>query len=831
MKNGLWSVGCKPFLLLMDAQNRFSEAVREEMRRQIIGADGNEVFFSGTVNEAGVVISVTVGARGGEHSVPVNHAEARNGSVLIHNHPSGNLHPSDADLRVASACAENAQGFFIVNNEVSDVYVVMEPVKPVVITRLDEDGVAHYLSAEGPFAASSPAYEERPVQLSLVRHIARAFNGSAVGVFEAGTGVGKSFAYLVPSMLWAVENKERVVVSTGTINLQQQLIEKDVPLAQKIIGRPCKAVLVKGRQHYVCLRRLDDAGKERDLFSEDQEQFDRIAAWAQETRTGSRSDLAFMPAETVWSRVNSEADLCAGMRCAFRERCFVMRVRKEAADANLLVVNHHLLFADIESRVSGAGYDDTAVLPPYRRLVLDEAHGIEDAATSFFGASLHRFKVTKQLNLLFRMRKSAAAGFLFTIAALSVQDDHTAEAQAEITRIKNAFAGLEDAATEMLGNDFSARLYAQSASRFAGVLDALAAVQRHIAGLTGIMRGMIADIPDDDTDNAVVHETKAVLTRLDGMTALCKNFCEWDEHPDSVYWIQRQRMNAAVAKNYESPFFIQLFQSPLDIAPLMHGGVFEPMETVVCTSATLGIGGTFSYWLRRTGAGYVDSERLLSGEFPSPFPYKQNLLLAVPDDAPFSGSEQFQPYIEDAIVRLIQAAGGRTLVLFTAYDSLRHACDTARSRLRLSGLTILRQGDDDRFRLLNAFKDDTSSVLFATDSFWEGVDVPGDSLSQVIIVKLPFGVPNDPVFAARSELIQKRGGSPFMELSVPQAVIQFRQGFGRLIRRSDDRGAVVCLDRRIMEKMYGRIFLSSIPDCKKLYAPLAEILAAVADMI
>ena len=801
------------------------------MQRQIIGADGNEVFFSGMINETGMVISVTAASRGDEHSVPVNYAEARKGAVLIHNHPSGNLHPSGADLQIAANCAENAQGFFIVNNDVSDVYVVMEPIKPEVIHELDEEGAAHYLSASGPLAKSSPTYEERPVQLELIKKIARSFNNNAVGVFEAGTGVGKSFAYLVPSMLWALENKERVVVSTGTINLQQQLIEKDIPLAQKIIGKPLKAVLVKGRQNYVCLRRLDDAGKERDLFSEDQEMFDKIAAWAKETKTGSRTDLAFMPTESVWSRVNSEADACMGMRCKFRENCFVMRVRKAAADANLLVVNHHLLFADIESRMSGVGYDDTAVLPPYRRLVFDEAHGIEDAATSFFSENLHRFKINKQLNLLFRMRKSSMAGFLFTIAALSTQEDHTAEAQEEISQIKNAFAELEDAATDMMENDFTVRLFSMNASRFGGVFAALSKVQQHIAKLTGIMREMMETIPEDDLDNAAVWETKSVLRRLDDMTAICKNFREWDEHPDSVYWIQRQRMSPAIAKNYDTPFFIQLFQTPLDIAPLMNNGVFEPMETVVCTSATLGIDGNFNFWKRRTGAGFVENERLLDGEFPSPFPYKKNLLLAIPNDAPFSNEEQFQPFIEDAIVRLVQAAGGRTLVLFTAYDSLRHACDTARTRLRLSGITILKQGDDERFRLLNAFKDDTSSVLFATDSFWEGVDVPGDSLSQVIIVKLPFGVPSDPVFAARSEQIQKRGGNPFMELSVPQAVIKFRQGFGRLIRRGDDRGTVICLDRRIMEKMYGRMFLNSIPDCKKMYAPLNEILGAVGEFI
>ena len=249
MLQGLWSADCEPFFMFMNARNRFSDAVIEEMKRQIIGADGNEVFFSGMINEAGIVISVTAASRGNEHTVPVNYAEARKGSVLIHNHPSGNLHPSGADLQFASNCAENAQGFFIVDNQLTEVYVVMEPIKPEVIRKLDEEGAAHYLSAAGPLAKSSTTYEERPVQLELVKKIARSFNQNAVGVFEAGTGVGKSFAYLVPAMLWAAENKERVVVSTGTINLQQQLIEKDIPLAEKIVGKPLKSVLVKGRQN------------------------------------------------------------------------------------------------------------------------------------------------------------------------------------------------------------------------------------------------------------------------------------------------------------------------------------------------------------------------------------------------------------------------------------------------------------------------------------------------------------------------------------------------------------------------------------------------------
>ena len=811
----------------MEINRRFSLEVRQEMRRQIEMAGGNEVFFAGIINAEGVVISVQAGSRGNSDSVPVNFSFAREASVLIHNHPSGNLQPSDADLMVASDASEKAQGFYIVNNAVSEVYVVMEPITPVVTKKLDSGETALYLSSSGPLAKISPYFEERPSQIELVKEISSAFNDESVGVFEAGTGVGKSFAYLIPSMLWAINNKERVVISTGTINLQQQLSEKDIPQAEKIIGKKVKSILVKGRQNYVCLRRLSEVGSERDLFSDETEIFDKINAWAKESKTGSKSDLSFMPPENLWQRVNSEADACMGMRCKFREKCFVMKVRKEAADANILVVNHHMLFADIESRMNGAGYDDTAVLPPYKRIVFDEAHGIEDAATSFFSNSLNRFRILKQLNLLYRQRKASATGYLFTLSALSRIEDKSDVVKVEIEEIKSSIVALEEEAASVLGREFNLRLFQGSAHRFTGIIQKIKKVQQHIATVCGLMREIIEGIDEDDLDSSVIYEAKAVLRRMDDMVATAQNFVSWEEHPESVFWVQASRLPPSMAKNSDNPLYFVFNETPLDIAPMMNKGVFEPMKTIVCTSATISISKSFDFWKKRVGINFVEKDRVNSGEFASPFPYKENMVLAVPSDAPFPDNENFQSYIEDSIVRMIEAAGGKTLVLFTAYDSLRHACDTARTRLRSSGITVLKQGDDDRFRLLSQFKEDTASCLFATDSFWEGVDVPGQALSLVIIVKLPFGVPSDPVFAARSEEIAKRGGFPFMELSVPDAVIKFRQGFGRLIRRGDDRGAVVVLDRRIIEKSYGRMFTSSVPETEVVYRPLAEILPRI----
>lgn len=811
----------------MEINRRFSLEVRQEMKRQIEMAGGNEVFFAGIINAEGVVISVQAGSRGNSDSVPVNFSFAREASVLIHNHPSGNLHPSDADLMVASDASEKAQGFYIVNNDVSEVYVVMEPIKPVVTKKLDCDETALYLSSSGPLAKISPYFEERPSQIELVKEISKTFNDESVGVFEAGTGVGKSFAYLIPSMLWAINNKERVVISTGTINLQQQLSEKDIPQAEKIIGKKVKSILVKGRQNYVCLRRLSEVGNERDLFSDETEIFDKIASWAKESKTGSKSDLSFMPPENLWQRVNSEADACMGMRCKFREKCFVMKVRKEAADANILVVNHHMLFADIESRMNGAGYDDTAVLPPYRRIVFDEAHGIEDAATSFFSNSLNRFRILKQLNLLYRQRKASSTGYIFTLSALSNIEDKSDLVKSEIERAKESIANLEESAAELLAREFNIRLFSGSAQRFSELIRKITVLQKNIAAVCGITREIIDGISEDDLDDSVIYEAKAVLRRLDSMVETAQNFVSWEEHPENVFWVAAKRLPPAMAKNFDNPFYYEFNETPLDIASLMNKGVYEPMKSIVCTSATLSISRTFDFWKKRVGINFIEKERVKSGEFLSPFPYEKNMVFAVPSDAPFPDSENFQAFVENALVRMIEAAGGKTLVLFTAYDSLRHACDTVRTRLRSSGITVLKQGDDDRFRLLSQFKDEVTSCLFATDSFWEGVDVPGESLSLVIIVKMPFGVPSDPVFAARSEEISKKGGFPFMELSVPQAVIKFRQGFGRLIRRGDDRGAVVALDRRIIEKSYGRMFTQSIPETPLVYKPLSEVISEV----
>ena len=811
-------------------EDLFSSSVIKYIRSEIASSNENEVFFVGEINHDGKVTSVSVGSRGNLHSVPVNQDLKRKGSVLIHNHPGKNLTPSDADLSVAAVSSENAQGFYIINNDVTEIYVVVEPVLPKVIKKLDVDDAAFYISKDGPLAKINENFEERLSQIELLKNIAKTFNQNKTGVFEAGTGVGKSYAYLIPSILWAVQNNERVVISTGTINLQQQLCLKDIPQAIKITGKPVKFILMKGRQNYICKRRLQDALNSKDLF-ENNDDLDRIAQWQDSCDSGSKSELSFLPSESVWNRINSESDACMALRCPYYSQCFVMKVKKEASAANILVVNHHLLFADIESRLHGAGYDDAVVLPPYKRIIFDEAHGIETAATSFFSESFNRFKILKPLNLLYRKKKNSAMGFLFSVSMLSKEEEKSFQAYQMISKIKSDLTNLETLALDLCIQENNLWLNPLTFRNFQPVLSMCQTLAKDISVFTSLVLEVLDGVPEDDRDIPYFWETKVLNRRLSDYSVILNDFFMWEEKPDKVFWLQKKNLPSDMQKDDELNFYINFIETPLDIAPLMNQGIFEPMDSVVCTSATLKTGRDFSYWLRHNGLYFSDSDEVLQGEFFSPFPYKENMIFLVPKDIPFPDEPDFQIYVENVLKNLILKAKGRTLVLFTSYESLRLSYNNIFSTMLANGIKLLRQGSDDNARILKNFKDDVSSVLFATDSFWQGVDVPGESLSQVIIVKLPFTVPNDPVFKARSEAIRKKGGNSFMELSVPEAIIKFRQGVGRLIRKNTDKGTVVVLDRRIYEKQYGSLFLANVPECKKYYEPVSKILDIIEEFL
>jgi ATP-dependent DNA helicase DinG len=607
-------------------------------------------------------------------------------------------------------------------------------------------------------------------------------------------------------------------------------------------------VLVKGRGNYLCLRRLDEALREAPVLdSEENESLDAIVRWSETTRTGSRSDLSFMPPEGVWQRVCSEADTCMGMRCPLREHCFVMINRREAADARILVVNHHLLFADLAARREGAGYESTVVLPPYNRVVIDEAHTVEEAATSFFSEDFSRLGIYRQLGRLYRRRRAMKSGLLVRLAAVlpgmnsettKDREDRILEA---VENIRLAADDLDDAALEICGNDGVFRLVPHKDERIRmSLAPCLISLRKHLSALGGLIRDMLETLdegsaerakkkspPEKTTDEGLVWEVKSILRRLDSVGNVCTLFLEYKENPDKVLWIEKHQSGREPWAGFTA--------SPLDVAPALKEALFVPNKTVICVSATLTVGGrgedAFNYWKRRSGLALVDDRAIYTGVFPSPFPYESAVLLAVPSDAPLPTEGGFGTFVDNAAAALAESSGGSALVLFTSYQALRSAWEEAKPRLEKAGIKALKQGDDDRSRLLASFLDDESSVLFATDSFWEGVDAPGDTLRLVVLCRLPFRTPSDPVFEARCERLEQTGGNSFVDLSLPEAVMKFRQGFGRLMRRSSDRGVVAVLDGRLLKKSYGRAFLGSLPETKTCFGDFKTVLRVVEDFL
>jgi len=731
------------------------------------------------------------------------------------------LAPSEADLSVAARAGEGGVGSFIVDNEVERVYVVAEPAGRRRSVPLDEDDAASALDEGGLLARRLSGYEPRPAQIALLRRVCRSFNEDAILAAEAGTGVGKSFAYLIPALRWAEANDERVVVSTATITLQQQLFEKDIPFISKMLGTKVKAVLMKGRGNFLCLRRLREAVRENELFQDDGAALEAIASWAETTKSGSRSDLSFQPDESVWSRVCSESDLCLGLRCPERERCFILALRREASDARLLVVNHHLLFADLAARSAGAGYESTVVLPPFQRVVIDEAHNIEDAASSFFSDAFNKFSALKQIGRLYRRRKGMETGLALVISAMSPFPEKSEDIADRAQEVREALDAVDAAGVALADGAGTFRLSGpRDPSLRAFLFEPLSLLRIAVSRFAGLIRELCENLGEDVADDPAVWESKAVVRRLEAIGGLCGRFIEYDERPDEVFWIERKR----TAKGEP---FVRYIATPLDVSAALGESLYAPNRTVACVSATLTVGDSFQYWLRRSGISAQADRTIITERFPSPFPYERAVLLAAPSDAPLPDEAEYRGYVDRTVARLLADAGGSALVLFTSYESLRSSYEAAKRELEAVGITCLKQGDDDRSRLLAAFLEDRTSVLFATDSFWEGVDAPGDTLRLVVICRLPFRSPNEPVFEARKEALERRGGNAFMDLSLPEAVMKFRQGFGRLMRRSDDGGAVVVLDGRLLRKRYGELFLRSLPETRRSFCGLEEMSAVL----
>ena len=815
----------------MQINSRFTPEAAQSLRAAIEEAFGNEVLVAAGLDAERRVATITVGARGTSQSVPALRPYLEAGDVLIHNHPSGLLEPSEADLQIASRLGGEGIGFYIVDNSVQALYVVAEPVEVKQLSVLDVEQLAGHLEAGGAFSRIYPGFEARDSQVDMLRFVCGAFNAGQLRIAEAGTGVGKSLAYLIPAFQWVLANEERVVISTATINLQQQLVEKDIPLVIRILGKDPGTMLVKGRGNYLCLNRVREALEESTLFDEEDEELKAIHEWAATTPTGSRSELPFYPGEQLWSRVCSEADACLGLRCAHREGCFVLKARRQAAACRILVANHHLLFSDLALRLSGMGFDSAAVLPPFQRIIFDEAHNVEKNATSYFSESFTRAQIMKYAGRLYREKKGRGRGLLYALEKVYGRSAQIAELRRLVGALADAAAILETRAAGLLESRTTFRLKA-----FGGdtgnpdprlsdlLLEPLTDLALTINTLQARFSQVLEELSGEEEENPLVFESRLQMRRLAQVAEIGKRFLHYRENREEIYWLESR-------KSLRGESSVRFVITPLEVSTVMRQALYEPYETVVFTSATLTVNRSFEYWKNRVGLLSDSGTCAAEAVFPSPFDYQRRVFLGIPKEAPGPEEKDFPGFLTEFIRDALLVSEGRGLVLFTSYSLLDFAFDTIQPELAEKGLLVMRQGDEERHRLLNAFRENTDSVLFATDSFWEGIDAPGKSLELVVLTRLPFRVPTDPIMEARAEAIEQRGSKAFWELALPDAILRLRQGFGRLMRRQDDYGAVLILDPRIVRKSYGHFFLDSLPRTRMVASSVQGVLDAFEDFI
>ncbi len=822
----------------------FSEYALEKIRTEITACQGNEVFFLGKTDDSRLVTDVEVLARGNQDAVAAIMVTASFGDVVIHNHPSGNLTPSQADLSIAGALGNQGVGFYIIDNAASHCYQAVTAFTQKKLEYLSLPEIDGYFAPGGVIASKLAGYEHRSEQTRMAFAVAEAFNGDRVSMIEAGTGTGKSLAYLLPAAIWAKKNRERVVVSTNTINLQEQLTGKDIPFLQKHAGLSFKAVLIKGRGNYLCLRKLHAHKEEPELFPEEKSELQAIIEWSGSKSSGCRDDLGFIPKSEVWEELCCEGDQCGRTKCKNYNRCYYYSSRRSAASADILVVNHALLMADLALRQQ-TGFNSTAILPPFQRLIIDEGHHLEDVATGSLSNQVTRQGLMKLLGKLQNPRRPDK-GLLPRLSTALLRevpvglDDYFVavtkllEEKLMLTLPKLielvgkemdgiAFAlgghlrpvdsGSGEQKLRLTPPVYASEFWEESLERISSLATRLSAYAGSLARLNKALR----DLPEKPAErlSGLIVDIKGIAGRLEGAVETLAGFVGHDEAV--CRWFEMKRGGRGL--------ILRLCSSPLDVAPSLKSVLFDRFRTVILTSATLTVGGKFDYLESRTGISLLPKVRVAELLLASPFDYASQVFAGVPADMPEPTSRAFEPAAADFIVESLAVSSGGAFVLFTSYDLLKKIYARIAPKLEGMGLAPMRQGETGRHQLLARFRATPGGVLFGTDSFWEGVDVQGDALGLVIITRLPFRVPSEPILEARSEHISASGGDPFMAYTVPQAVIKFKQGFGRLIRRRDDRGGVLILDSRVLSKGYGRIFLKSLPDLQVKAASSRAILS------
>jgi ATP-dependent DNA helicase DinG len=619
-----------------------------------------------------------------------------------------------------------------------------------------------FFGPKGLLARALPGYEERPSQQRLSEAVAGVLRGGGMLLAEAGTGTGKTLAYLLP----AVELERRVVVSTGTKNLQEQLVDKDIPLLSRALGRDLAVAVMKGRGNYLCLlryRSFGQAGTFRRL--NELPLFKAVQAWAPRTETGDRAEIPELPdGVDFWREISAATENCIGQACPEFDECWITRMRQRALEADIVVVNHHLLCADLEVKETSFG----EVIPEYDTVVIDEAHVLEDVATQYFGVQVSSYRIEELCRDVERELKAA-------------QRD-ARDVRAELVSVRDR----AERFFKRLGRGTGSRL--RPGWMNPAIVEESQALDRRLDGLRG---AILAEPERGEALEGLARRSTALREELAFVLA-----AEQDTH---VYFVETRGRG------------VFLKATPIDVAPMLRERLFDRMRAAVLTSATLAVDSRFDYLKARLGLDQAEADELL---LPSPFDFESQAVLYVPRRMPDPRSPAFVERVAEEVIGILDRSRGRAFVLFTSYANMNAVGESLANR---TPYPLLVQGEAPKGQLLDEFRTTPGAVLLATASFWQGVDVVGDALSCVVIDKLPFASPGDPVVGARIDRLRNQGGNPFADYQVPVAVLMLKQGLGRLIRSSSDRGVLAVLDSRLVEKAYGQRFLDSLPPARLVH--------------
>ncbi|WP_320949136.1 ATP-dependent DNA helicase [Fusobacterium sp.] len=807
----------------MDIRDRFSEESLQTIKKYLEEHNNKSMIFKATFDEDEKIQKPFFLSLYKKKSFEETLTKVGKNEVVIRTTKPNQLYPSDMELELSEELYTRRNiAYCLLSSDLDDFYFVQD------IDRifLEEIDIENYFAKDGILAKEIKGFEYRQEQEEMAQYIQDAINEDRKIIVEAGTGTGKTLAYLIPSIKWAVTNKKKVIIATNTINLQEQLLLKDIPLAKSIIKDEFSYVLVKGRNNYVCKRLFNELalGKSIDIetFSmEAREQIEYILKWGNKTKTGDKAELTFEVYPDVWELVQSTTELCLGKKCPYRKECFYMKTRMEKMEADILISNHHVFFADLNVRAETDFDSEYLILPRYDMVIFDEAHNIESVARSYFSVEVSKISFTRLLNRIYQKKnkkkkeKSALIRVEDTVDEKNLEDSEQYiyllnTLKEEISILQNIGDEYFDEIRKIYETNTEAPIkkslnnFEMTKSRFLENLREKKDIfQSKLADFLNLMMSFNNVIDEEKDKNPEVINFNNHLKMFKAYIDSFK-FINSFEDDNYIYWldINSKRTN------------VILTATPLNIAQKLSTVLFDNLDRLVFASATIVVNGNFDYFKKSLG---LDEEDCIEAIIKSPFDYDEQMSVYIPSD--IQDSENINAFVSDAskfILNILLKTNGKAFILFTSYTMLNQIYYSISKKLKDKGFEVFLHGDKPRSQIIKEFKEAENPILFGTTSFWEGVDVQGENLSNVIITKLPFLVPTDPVVSAISKKIEEDGGNSFMDFQLPEAIIKFKQGVGRLIRKKTDSGNIFILDNRILKKRYGSLFINALPSQKNI---------------